>query len=257
MAYRSKLTEEQWIMVQAEYELGLSSDRALAMKWGVGHTAIGDNAKKRKWKKPFPRKGIMNISTNEVNVPSLLGQFVKYTACERVERMTESIYPDRLKRELMELGREEAMASAIETMRQVTLLHMRGAGRLRRMALDVHDKLQALLNGDEEDKAKAAEVLLGSGKDSLAGLLSTLAKLESTAQYVERNALGLNSKKDDPKTAEGNGTITNDSQTGQPVIDVQNLTDDQLKALTALNRTLDEQRGTDLPLPPKGPEDER
>jgi hypothetical protein len=257
MAYRSKLTEEQWLMVQADYELGALSERAIAAKWGVSKNTIPMKARKFKWKKPPPRRGIINIDTNDVLVMSSEGQFVKIKGCEVVDDLPPSLYPDRLKQELMELGREEAMKNALETMRQVTLLHMRGAGRLRRMALELHDKLNAMLNGDDEQAAKAAEKLLGSGKDSVAGLLGALAKLESTAQYVERNALGLNSKKDDPKTQEGNGTITNDPNTGRPVIDVQNLTDEQLKALTALNRTLDEQRGTDLPLPPQGPEEER
>lgn len=243
------LSEESWMALKAEWETGVLTDRALAEKYGIDQKAIKYRAEREGWKRisgstaEVVRLEIQNRVKSEVSDPKHI---------RKKHKPVEEMVPVE-KRALL---REVAMEHAIRTMAEATTSQLARAAELKVLFTDYANKIRDVLAGDDEAARAAAERILSSPTANIATAIAALTNMAEKIQKMERLALGI----DQSPGAENIGrrdqnplVLTNDGDTGLPVIDVTSLPDAQLVALRELATMTDKKRTTELPLPPRAP----
>jgi hypothetical protein len=244
------LPEESWMALKAEYETGILANQELAKKYGITPKAITYRAKREGWTRLTPEQS---------NV-------VKIEIGRRIKKAVES--PDHipLKRGPVEemvspekraLLREVAVEHAIRTMAEATTTQLQRAADLKVVFNDFAQLIRDVLTGDEAVAGKAAERILSSPTANIATSITALVGMAEKIQRMERLALGIDQS---PNHVGLSGqrdanplVLTNDSETGMPVIDVSSLPSAQLTALRELAALTDATRSVELPKPPRSP----
>lgn len=283
------LTEEQWLALRAEWETGIHSNRKLAEKWGVSETLIRRKRDDQGWTRDSrtPRtirerarkvveehvrantdEGVRTEGSQDANITSEQDNVFAFPV--RANTVANTLPPPkdrsrpelrRPKVELPEDVRERiadqakvvAVETAISNIAEATIKQLEDAAMVRAVVRRYGELVQAILSGDEHAANQAAGRILASDKETLSSAISTLIRAAEGAQKIERQALGIEERKQvSVKLNEAPGGVVR-QEAGQTVIDPSQLPDEQLIALQGLLEIVDGQTKTELPLPPRGP----
>lgn len=243
------LPEEKWMALKAEWETGVLTNQALAQKYGIDHKAIKYRAERENWQRisgataQVVKLEIQNRVKSEVSKPKHVRK--------KHQPVEEMVSPE--KRALL---REAAMEHAIRTMAEATTTQLQRAAELKVLFSDYASKIRDVLSGDQEKAREAAERILSSPTANIATAIAALTNMAEKIQKMERLALGidqLSGSENINQRAQNPLVLSNDGETGLPVIDVTSLPNAQLVALRELATLTDKKLSSDLPMPPRAP----
>ncbi len=251
----AKLSDEMWLALRAEWEAGICTDRELALKYGISPNIITSKKKREGW----IRSDEVEKRVKKMVAPSWKELKVKMEHGDNPEDNVVPYpgapMPEALREELLKYKREVAVEKAVATIQEATTAHLKAAAKLRDVTDSYADLLKDLLTGNDEIASNAAKRLMVGNGDKISSLMGAFARAIEAVQKVERTALGLDGGRlAEAQNTVSSGVVTNDPKTGMPVIDVTQMTDDELSALQRVIERLDSQRDESLPLPPRGPE---
>jgi hypothetical protein len=238
------LTLEGWTRVRAEWEVGLTSTRALASRHGVSEKAIRKRASDRRapWRRDVEAERRARAAAHEATLQGLARS--KSAREVRVD-------PGRM-HEL----RSAAVADAADEIAAANLRHLAMAAELRAMFDALCQSMTLALARD----ACADDYGGLVGRGSVARSLLVLARLALAIQQIERTALGM--KEDASVLPQAHSDPAGRTNIGLP-FRIEDLSAEELSALARLARLADDAGNTrtagsavgddGLPLPPVFP----
>lgn len=270
----ASLSEEEWVALRSEWETGVLSNRQLAEKWGVSETRIRHRRDAEGWIRDGQAARTIREKARQVveahvranpdaggraggsrtsqnanpdNVVSFPGQGLPSV------RKPKAGLPEEVRQQIADHAKAVAVEAAISNIAEATIRQLEDAAMVRDVVRRYGELVQAVLSGDESQANQAAGRILASDKETLSGAISTLIRAAEGAQKIERQALGIEERRQvSLKLNEPAGGVVR-QEAGQTVIDPSQLPDEQLIALQGLLEMVDGQAKTELPLPPRGP----
>jgi hypothetical protein len=234
------LTPEGWTRLRAEWEVGLTSTRALAARHGVSEKAI------RKWaadrREPWQRDSEAERRARAAAHAATMRGFARFRSAREIRAD-----PDQI-----DEFRDTAVSDAAEAIAAANLRHLAMAAELRA----TFDALsQALTYSLAEGEFAGRARLVGTAR-----CLMLLARVALAIQQIERTALGM--KEDASGLPQAHSDPADRTNIGLP-FRIQDLSTAELSALARLAELADQARhsgicslafGRDgLPVPPTAP----
>jgi hypothetical protein len=239
------LNAEDWARLRAEWEIGLTSTRALATRHGVSEKAIRKRAADGRdpWRRDVEAERRARAAGHEATLQGIARS-----------RSAREVRADR--HALNEL-RDAAVSDAADAIAAANLRHLAMGAELRAMFEALCKSVTHALERSAD--AHGCRGLVGRG--GIARSLLALARLALASQQIERTALGM---------GDGSGvTLPPSDPAGRAEVDlpyrIEDLSTEELSALARLAALADQARdsgifspavGSDgLPVPPSAPDD--
>jgi hypothetical protein len=238
-----RLTAEAWARVRAEWEIGLTSTRALAAQHGVSEKAVRKRATDQRdsWRRDTEAERRARAAAHEATLQGL----------SRL-RSAQEVRADA---QMLGEVRHAAVSDAADAIAAANLWHLAMAAELRAMFDALCESVAHGLEG--EAGARDYGGLVGRG--GVARSLLALANLALAIQQIERTALGIS---DDSVAAQPRSGHPGGASASLP-FRIEELSTEELSALVRLAELADQPRhagscatafGSDgLPLPPACP----
>lgn len=248
-----ELPQAAWIAMRAEWENTNISDRKLGERWNVSGVAVLHRRRREGWKRIADGETIISfaaakraLAENAVSDPE--PPVSKPSLSDRMPVLTKV-----MKEEARNMISEAAVEGVIQSLAARKGMQLEDADKIRALGREYAAMAMAVLTGDQAEANAAAGRILASDKENLSSVLATVLKLLQGAQVLEDRALGVAERKE----ISVNGGASLVRQDGdRAVIDATQITTRHLEALQEVIALVDGHHGTDLPLPPMGPEEE-
>lgn len=240
-----KLTDEQWAAIQAKWATGATSNRQLAVVYGISEAAIRKKAKTEGWERDL---AAINRVHDEAAVRTIQAAFA-----DEVRTRELAANSPETQAELREEVTERAIASIVE----FNINHLSRVAKLEGTAGRVQELIDIWLADDDgspeataKRQAAADRLFVGRG-DGMSSVMTSLARTSESIQNQIRKAIGAD---DRAQRVELSGPGGSPIQTEGSAIDFSQLSTADAAVLYEAARVMEGKRErSPIPLPPAGP----